>query len=89
MLFCGHDSGPGAFWRTSKASFWQRLLRRRPSAAIPPAPADAFRAGFIYGLVTGQSIEETMRTATAVAALKCRELGARAGLPTLEELRFS
>lgn len=48
---------------------------------------DAFRAGFVYGLATGLSIEETMRTANAVAALKCRRLGARAGLPTPEELK--
>ena len=48
---------------------------------------DAFRAGFIYGLVKGLSIEEAMRTANAVAALKCRELGARTGLPREEELK--
>ena len=47
---------------------------------------DAFRAGFIYGLVKRLSIEETLRTANAVAALKCRALGARAGLPTADEL---
>jgi sugar/nucleoside kinase (ribokinase family) len=48
---------------------------------------DAFRAGFIYGLVRGLSVEETMRVANAVAALKCRELGARAGLPSVDELQ--
>lgn len=62
------------------------------SAFRPPAirdttgAGDAFRAGFIYGLVKGLSIEETMRTANAVAALSCRALGARAGLPGEQEL---
>lgn len=59
---------------------------RPPVCRDTTGAGDAFRAGFIYGLVKGLSVEETMRTANAVAALKCRELGARAGLPTAEEL---
>ena len=48
---------------------------------------DAFHGGFIYGLLAGFSVEETLRFANAVAALKCRALGARTGLPTLDEVR--
>ncbi|MFN0119937.1 MAG: carbohydrate kinase family protein [Blastocatellia bacterium] len=48
---------------------------------------DAFRAGFIYGLVRQMSIADTLRTANAVAAIKCRALGARTGLPSEDELR--
>ncbi|HEY6330908.1 MAG TPA: PfkB family carbohydrate kinase [Blastocatellia bacterium] len=44
---------------------------------------DAFHGGFIYGLLTGLSVEETLRMANAVAGLKCTQLGARTGLPTL------
>jgi sugar/nucleoside kinase (ribokinase family) len=47
---------------------------------------DAFRVGFLYGLLEGLSVEETLRAANAVAALNCRELGARGGLPTRVEL---
>ncbi len=47
---------------------------------------DAFHGGFIYGLLEGLSVEETLRFANAVAALKCRDLGARAGLPSLDEV---
>jgi sugar/nucleoside kinase (ribokinase family) len=47
---------------------------------------DAFRAGFLYGVLTGASVEESCRYANAVAALKCRDLGARGALPTEEEL---
>jgi len=47
---------------------------------------DAFHAGFIYAMLRGQDLEECMRTANAVAALKCRELGGRAALPAADEL---
>jgi len=47
---------------------------------------DAFHGGFIYGLVKGMSVEETLRFANAVAALKCRAVGARTGLPRLDEV---
>ena len=47
---------------------------------------DAFRAGFLFGLLTHESIEDSSRMANAVAALKCRGLGARATLPTTKQL---
>ena len=47
---------------------------------------DAFHAGFLYGLLENEDIETALRMAHAVAALKCRALGARAGLPTRAEL---
>ncbi|MBI3653329.1 MAG: ribokinase [Acidobacteria bacterium] len=47
---------------------------------------DAFHAGFIYGLLQGLSVEETLRVANAVAALKCLAVGARTALPTLAQL---
>lgn len=47
---------------------------------------DAFRVGLLYGLLTGSTVEESARVANAVAALKCREIGARTALPTRTEL---
>ena len=47
---------------------------------------DAFRVGLLYGLITGQTIEESARMANGVAALKCRSVGARTALPTRSEL---
>ncbi len=47
---------------------------------------DAFRVGFLYGLLKGETVEIAARMANAVAALKCRELGARTSLPTSAEL---
>ncbi len=60
---------------------------RPPVIKDTTGAGDAFRAGFIYGLCKGFTIEETMRAANAVAALQCRELGARDALPTEEELK--
>jgi sugar/nucleoside kinase (ribokinase family) len=47
---------------------------------------DAFHGGFLYGLLTGEEIETSLKLANAVAALKCRQLGARTALPTRKEL---
>ncbi len=47
---------------------------------------DAFHAGFIYGMLHGDDLEDCMKLGNAVAALKCRSLGGRTGLPTAEEL---
>jgi sulfofructose kinase len=47
---------------------------------------DAFHGGLLYGLLTGEDIETSLKTANAVAALKCRDLGARTALPYQREL---
>jgi sulfofructose kinase len=47
---------------------------------------DAFRVGLLAGLLQGTSVEEAARMANAVAALKCRAIGARTSLPTSDEL---
>ena len=47
---------------------------------------DAFRVGLLYGVLKGESIETSLKMANAVAALKCREIGARTALPNETEL---
>jgi sulfofructose kinase len=47
---------------------------------------DAFHGGFIYGLLAGFSVEESLRFANAVAGLNCCQVGARTGLPSLEQV---
>jgi sulfofructose kinase len=47
---------------------------------------DAFHAGFIYGMLREEELETCMRLGSAVAALKCRSLGGRAALPTIDEV---
>lgn len=47
---------------------------------------DAFHAGFLYGLLQNEDVESSLKIANAVAALKCRALGARTSLPDKAEL---
>ncbi len=48
---------------------------------------DVFHAGFVYGLLQDWEISEVLRFANAAAALKCRDLGGRKGIPSLEEIQ--
>jgi sulfofructose kinase len=63
-----------------------------PAFAVPggcrdtTGAGDAFHAGFLFGLLQGESVEGCLNLGCAVAALKCRDLGARAALPTANEL---
>ena len=47
---------------------------------------DSFRVGLLYGVLQGASVRESARMANAVAALKCRAVGARTSLPDKKEL---
>lgn len=64
-----------------------------PGFAVPggcldtTGAGDAFRVGLLHGILNGASVKEAARSANAVAALKCRALGARAALPDRSELR--
>ncbi len=48
---------------------------------------DVFHAGFVYGLLQNWEVIEILKFANAVAALKCRDLGGRRGIPTLGEVQ--
>ncbi len=48
---------------------------------------DAFRVGFLYGLLKNESVEMATKMANAVGALKCREIGARTALPNETEIK--
>ena len=47
---------------------------------------DVFHGAFIYGLLKKWSLKRVARFANACAAMKCRKLGGRAGIPTLREV---
>lgn len=47
---------------------------------------DVFHGGYIYGLLKGWDMGETVRVASALAAIKCRAVGGRAGIPRLDEV---
>ena len=42
---------------------------------------------FIYGLLQEWTLEDVIRFAHAVAAIKCMHIGARRGIPTISEVQ--
>jgi sulfofructose kinase len=48
---------------------------------------DVFHGGFIYGLLQNWDLEQILRFSNAAAGLKCRDMGGRRGIPTLEEIQ--
>ena len=50
---------------------------------------DVFHGAYIFGLLQGLDLADTIRFASAVAAIKCTRIGGRAGIPDKEaSLRF-
>lgn len=47
---------------------------------------DVFHGGYVYGLLQKWEMRDVVRFATAFAALKCRQIGGRNGIPSLEEV---
>jgi sulfofructose kinase len=48
---------------------------------------DVFHGAFIYGLLQSWNLEDVIRFAHAVAAMKCMRIGARRGIPSLSEVQ--
>jgi sulfofructose kinase len=46
---------------------------------------DVYHGAYIYGLLKGWDMTECMRFASAASALKCMEMGARKGIPSLQK----
>lgn len=46
---------------------------------------DVFHGGYVFGLLRGWDLEKTLFFASAVAAIQCREMGGRRGIPSLSE----
>jgi ribokinase len=49
---------------------------------------DAFCAGFLYGLLNGKSLKECAKLGNFVASRCIMKMGARTGLPRLEDLKM-
>jgi len=47
---------------------------------------DVFHGAFCFGVVRGWDLPKIVEFSSAVSALKCRKLGGRAGIPSLEEV---
>jgi ribokinase len=49
---------------------------------------DVYHGAYLYGLLKRWDMRTCMRFASATSALKCRAIGARAGIPTLQEINL-
>ncbi len=58
----------------------------RIDAVDTTGAGDAFHGGYIYGLLQGWGLRDTVTFASALAAIKCRKIGGRAGIPRLDEV---
>lgn len=75
----------GYHWRTSAGSSGS-LPAFKVEAVDTTGAGDTFHGALAFALACGYDDEEAARFASATAALKCRRLGARSGLPSLDEV---
>lgn len=76
------DRGAVAF--TGDGTIQQPALSVEPVVDTTGA-GDVFHGAFAYGIALGYDLARNLRFSSAVAALKCRALGGRAGIPTMDE----
>ncbi len=74
----------GCYIATNSQEF--RVRAEKARVVDTTGAGDAFAAGFIYGMLKGYNLEECGRIGNFVAARCIEEVGARAGLPTEEEV---
>jgi len=71
-------------WRREEGVFQTPAF---PVAAIDTTGAgDVFHGGYLYGVLQGWPLSDTIRFASACAAIKCTKSGGRAGIPNLQEV---
>ncbi len=72
------------------AALWEGRIYEFPAFRIEVVDStgagDMFHGAFIYSVLQGWSVERTMRFSNAAGALACTRYGARAAIPTLEEI---
>lgn len=56
------------------------------NAADTTGAGDVFHGAYIYGLLQGWGLRNVVTFASALAAMKCRMIGGRAGIPRLDEV---
>ena len=83
--FLAVTDGPnGVYWLDHGA------LRHRPAFKVKAMDSlgagDAFHGAFTLALAEGRDLEDTMRFASATAALKCTHFGGAAGAPQRAEV---
>ncbi|WP_122398816.1 sugar kinase [Salmonella enterica] len=89
MLTNGHVN----VTRGSEGCNWleKAAVRHQPGFTVEvvdtTGAGDVFHGALAFGLASGYAIEEAVRFASGVAALKCTRPGGRAGIPDCEQTR--
>lgn len=73
----------GSFTWHEGRIFMQKVFRVK--AVDTTGAGDVFHGAYAYGLLQGWDMKKTVEFASCVAAMKCRKLGGRTGIPTLAE----
>lgn len=74
----------GSICVTSEIYFYQPAFKVK--AVDTTGCGDVFHGAFIFGLLQKWDLNETMRFASATAALKCRKIGGRTAIPDLRDV---
>jgi len=74
----------GSICVTSERFFYQPAFKVK--AVDTTGCGDVFHGAFIFGLLQRWDLNETIRFASATAALKCREIGGRTAIPDLRDV---
>jgi sulfofructose kinase len=74
----------GSICVTPESFFYQPAFK--VNAVDTTGCGDVFHGAFIFGLLQKWDLNETIRFASATAALKCREIGGRTAIPDLREV---
>lgn len=73
------------------AAFRLGETRHKPGYIVPvtdtTGAGDCFHAAFLFGLLSGYSLDDALVFSNAAAALSVQKLGARPGLPNIEQVR--
>ena len=73
----------GSLCSSEAASFWTPGFR--VDVIDTNGAGDVFFGALAYGLLKFEELRSSVEFANAVAALKCTQLGGRAGIPTFDE----
>lgn len=71
---------------TSSAEQSFRTPAFEVNAVDTTGAGDVFHGGYIFGLLQGWDLRSTVVFASAAAAMKCREMGGRTGIPSLTKV---
>lgn len=76
----------GSIGLNQKETFYQEAFDVHPIDTT--GAGDVYHGAYIFGLLQKWSMPRCMRFASAAAALKCRKVGAQAGIPDLDSINL-